>query len=136
MTVYRLPPKPVVASALASGVSVSSRLHDVAANAGYVVGPGGIQVFSDGSVDIDADRDLTADWLAWDPTVPTQAEQADAQLREAIRQARAGLQQIVTIAEGPNNLAQAQIKTGFGRLAGTLDDLIGLLDRRGLIGGS
>lgn len=131
MPVYHLPAKPEVAEAIAAGHDVVGRLIEVAEGAGYVIGEGGIQGYPDGSVTIDADRDPTADWLAWDPAVPSQQEQEDAAVRAAIRAARDDLALIVERSQQGANLSQAEIKAGFRLLATTLDDLVAWLDRIG-----
>ncbi len=131
MPVYHLPARPEVTAAIAAGIDIPGRLIEVAEAAGYVIGEGGLQVYPDGRVTIDADRDPTADWLAWDPTVPSQQEQQDAAVKAAIRAARADLALIVTRTNQAPNLTQAEIKAGFRLLATTLDQLIARLDQIG-----
>jgi hypothetical protein len=80
MPVYTLPSTPAMAAALASGRAreVADRVASFAAHRSYRIGAGGIQVHRDGAVTIDADRDPSADWAAFDPAVPTAAEAEDA----------------------------------------------------------
>jgi hypothetical protein len=87
MTTYTLAAKPAVETAVAEGraVLILDRLAALAQQADYTIGPGGIQIHSDGSVTIDADRDPKADWAAFDPDAPTADEAQESSRLEQLR---------------------------------------------------
>ena len=74
MPIYTLPAKPSVAASMRTHLLAPQRLESLVIRRGYVIGEGGIQVYADGSVTIDADRDPIADWEQFDPDAPTAAE--------------------------------------------------------------
>lgn len=84
MPTFRLSAKPAIAAAIQAGgiIAVTERISTLVAGRGYVVGPNGMQVLADGSVTIEADRDPSADWAAFDPSVETATETADRTQRE------------------------------------------------------
>lgn len=85
MPTYHLSPKPEIAAGLQLGYPVGDRLAAVALAAGYVIGEGGIQVYRDGSVVIDCDRDPSADWATFDPlTMLTPDEVALNEVKQAV----------------------------------------------------
>jgi len=84
MPIYTLSARQEVSDAVAAGLPVADRLIALAMTAGYVIGPGGVQVLTDGSVVIDADRDPTADWLSFNPAALTASETASANLRTQV----------------------------------------------------
>lgn len=131
MPEFQLPSKQSVVDALAAGEPVHERLYAAAASAGITLDWAIIN--PDGSASVHTDQDPTAQWLAWNPFNPTAIEQQDQAVKDAIRDARTELQQIKTVASGSANLTQAQIKTGFFRLADTLDQLIAHLDKTNVI---
>lgn len=95
MTIYHLPAKPEIAQGMQRGYPVSDRLHSIAEQAGYIIGPGGIQVYADGSVTIDTDHDPSPQWETFNPlTMLTPKENAaqseHAQLQTIYPKLRAG----------------------------------------------
>src|SRR5690606_26740561 len=129
-----LPAKQEVANAIQSKVDVVGRLIEVAENAGYIIGEGGIQAYPDGSVTIDSDRDPTDDWLSWNPEIPTQQETDDAALWASIVEAVTELQQIGDVALGATGAVTpaqlVQMRTAIGRLARIQEGTIRTLVKR------
>lgn len=93
MPIYQLPAKPAIVDAIAAGqiMAVHERLTALALAQGYVLGDAGIAIHADGSVSIDAGRDPSADWEAFDPTEQTADEVSRVELRRQVRQALSAL---------------------------------------------
>ncbi len=130
MTVYALSNKPAVAAAVAARLPVAARLAATVAQAGYVIGLGGIQVYPDGSVTIDADRDPTAVWASFDPTTPTAQETGDATLQQQVRSA---LTDLATIQAQAPTATTAQVRSAIGRMAEIQVAAIKVLIQRGVL---
>lgn len=134
MPVYQLAAKPAIAAAMAAGLPVGDRLAATATAAGYVLGPGGIQVYRDGSVVIDADRDPSADWAAFDPvTMLTPAEVAAAQVRAEIDAALTQLDSDAQNLETLTTITLRNTQLGLARTNRSLAKLIRYLDQQGVI---
>lgn len=134
MPVYQLAAKPAIEAAVAAGLPVGDRLAAVATAAGYVLGAGGIQVYRDGSVVIDADRDPSADWAVFDPvTMLTPAEVAASQVRAEIDAALTQLDSDAQNLETLTTITLRQTQLGLARMNRTLAKLIRYLDQRGVI---
>lgn len=134
MSVYHLIAKPAIAAGLAAGLPVGDRLAAVAIAAGYVLGEGGIQVYADGSVVIDTDRDPSADWEAFDPvTMLTPAEIAANQVRAEIDAALTQLDSDAQNLETLTNITLRNTQLGFARTNRSLAKLIRYLDQQGVI---
>lgn len=83
---YRLPPKPALAALLADPATaphVAGRVEAWLRARGYAV-PNGLTVLADGSVALDADRDPSPEWAAFDPAPPTAAEAAEKGERDLV----------------------------------------------------
>lgn len=134
MPIFNLPAKQEVADAYRDGIDVTGRLIEVAEDAGYVIGDGSIQVYPDGSVVIDVDRDPTAAWNAWNPSIPSRSEVEEAALLKSIVDAVTELDQIGDTAlgaTGPVSAAQlVQMRSAIGRLARIQEGTIKVLVKR------
>lgn len=134
MPAYRLDAKPAIAAAVAAGLPVGDRLAATATAAGYVLGEGGIQVYRDGSVVIDVDRDPSGAWAAFDPaTMLTPAEVATAQVRAEIDAALTQLDSDAQNLETLTNISLRNTQFGLARTNRTLAKLIRHLDQQGVI---
>lgn len=137
MPIYHLPAKSAIVEAIAAGtiMAVHERLTALAITGGYVVGEGGIAIHADGSVTIDADRDPTADWLAWDPETPTPVEQERATRQEQAVAALATLKTNLEFLNAPStgNLTAAQVKTGFRDLTRIMIGVVEVLQDTGIV---
>jgi len=131
MAVFDLSTKPSVAAAVEAHLPVSSRLEATMAQAGYVIGSGGIQVYPDGSVTIDADRDPTAAWTSFDPTIPTARETGEATMRQQVRSA---LTDLATIQAQAPTATTAQMQSAIGKMAGIQAAAIKVLIQCGVLG--
>lgn len=133
MPVYQLPAKQAVADAVAARLPVADRLIALWTGQGNIIGPGGVQVYPDGSVTIDTNNDPTAAWNAWNPTILSPQEQAAVALKQKVQSARNQLQMIEdrTQPEDPNPTL-GEVKQALRILSDILDDLIGVLLNRGV----
>lgn len=109
---------------------VMKRATALLAKKGFVLGPDGVMRGPFGGFIVDADRDPTADYLAWDPTAKSDAEVAQAQSLDQQRTQRRQLRQALTIldanhtrlAANHTTLASTTTQLNAAQLRALLDD--------------
>jgi len=130
MPTYTLAAKPEISEMVRAGYgdAVVRRIVALATRHGYVV-TDGPAVTREGAVILDADRDPSADWAAFDPSLPTAEEEAARAQAEQVRLARTRLSQIATA----TTFTAAQRDAAIKDTARILNGVIGVLIDRALI---